>query len=278
METETDKYYRRTFNSIYELTEYVSMHKDMVNSGDFAKYMDADMSFDETLKVGKQGGYWPTGAKQIKPVNLSIGELNVHGLDLPRLEPAIVGFRPNVAAYLCGSPYSMFKMSPFEQPNRLIKIAVNVTKSGSIGQAESFIRGNAILSVINSLASYGIAIELWAVLATGDKGKEAQIATLIKSSESQYSADSIAFALVNDAFFRRLAFSAIHIAHVKSDTPQKFADIKSIGWGTGTKATYNDYDIVFPWFQAGDRWTESGAVEKAKKILEAGLKTWGQLK
>jgi hypothetical protein len=240
--------------------------------------MTADMNWSKAIETGKNGGRWKAGASKIKPVKLAVSDsLDIHGLDVPMLESAVVGFRPNVPAYLCGSPYSMFKQAPMETPNRLIKVAVNVTKSGTVGQSASFIRGNAVLSVITALATHGFAIELWAVMSACNQGNEAQVMCKIKPAESVYSADSIAFALANDAFFRRLTFAPVHIAHKNAKYPDMFDNIRGNGWGTGDKATYSDFDVVFPWFSAGDRWTESGAVDKAKGILEKALKVkWGQ--
>jgi hypothetical protein len=278
METFTEDTYSITFNSVFALSDHIEANKhDITESAPFNE--PARMSMEEARKRAMEGGRWPEGAEHIKPAEIALGDFMIHDMHLPRPENAVVGYRPNVPAYLAGSPASMVRMTATSQPNRLLKVAVHVGKSFNVTDETTFNRGNGILSCLNALATAGFAIELWAVWRNSSNGNQVSIDTLIKDSTDTYSPDSIAFALCNDGFQRRLAWSCLAIAQEQqkalkdagkpySTAPRELAEN---GYGNGRSAEFDDFDISFGYVVPTARWTRENSTDKARKVVEAAL-------
>jgi len=256
------------FNSIAQLGEYVTSHQqagsklldtDCITSGEWC-----GAPHKEALQTTNNGGLWQEGAKEMEPVDLDMSHLSISDLALPIPEPAMQGYRPNVAAYLAGSPQAMWKQQPDPQPNRLLKIAVHVGRAEYITQEQAFNRGNAILSVINALATNGMAVELWAIWRNQSDSKEVSIETLIKSSEASWSPDSVAFALANVAYQRRINWNVLNLIAGGSEGKQAEAIATHVvqnGYGNGKSANFSDFDLSFPYMIKG-RWdSKSSALD-----------------
>ncbi len=265
--------YTRQFDSITALADFVSANQnkisDLITSDVYNSA--AQMDFIEAIERGQSGGYWPEGAKQVEPVEMDLSSIEIHGLDMPRPEAAVMGYRPNVAAYLAGSPLSMMRMTPTHQPNRLIRVAVAVGKQYSVDSQTSYNRGSGILSVLNALHAAGFSIELWALWRNQSEGREVSIETLIKDSTDSYSPDSIAFSLCNDAFQRRLNWAALGIFHTEDSKNKNVSTLIHGGLGTGRKAKYEDFDLHYDWLDGDARWTKAESANKARKIAEVQL-------
>lgn len=241
--------FTKTFNSIVELHTFLSENDHYGNFS--ASWNDSDitpMQSTEALERAAQGGYWPEGAKHIQPVTLDADQLSAHSLDIPTPQIAVTGYRPLVPAYLSGSPKAMINQTHESKPDRMIKIAVNVGKSWSVSTEATFNRGNAILSVIDALNAMGYAIELWAVWHNEAKGDKVHFDVKIKDSSEFWSPDSIAFALCNEAFQRRLIWRALDTAN--SPICKNFSQ----SMGNGRSAKYADYDISYPYMGASRHW------------------------
>jgi len=253
-----------TFNSIYELAEKIQTSTPADGHDrdhPFAKAPSA-MTTDEALTTAQEGGRWAEGAKQIKPVELDLSDVVAHDMEIPRIEPTVQGFRANVPAYLAGSPVSMFKQEPTPMPNRLIKIGVQVAKQYDISQAHTFNRGNAILSVLGALSAAGFSIELWALWSAKDMGNICHVSTLIKDSTAHYSPDSIAFALCNDAFQRRLMWRVAH-----QSEHEEARDAVAGEFGTDRNFPVNDFDLSFPYMEPHRHWANKDSA--LKHIVES---------
>ena len=278
MQTITDNKYSMTFNSVFALSDHIEANKAQITES--APFNEkAIMTMSEARDRASEGGRWPEGAEKIKPTDIDLGDFNIHSMAMPRPENAIVGYRPNVPAYLAGSPASMVRMSQTSQPNRLLKVAVHIGKAFNVDSATTFNRGNGILSCLNALAASGFAIELWAVWRNSYSNRSVHFDTLIKDSTDTYSPDSIAFALCNDGFQRRLVWSCLSIAYEQNkvlaaaDQPYSRAPRELIdgGYGNGKSAEYGDFDISFGYVTSGERWTADNCVSKARKIVETAL-------
>jgi len=265
--------YTRQFDSIAALADFVAANQDKICSSIHSDVFDSDaqMDFSEAIERGKSGGYWPKGAANVKPIEMDLSKIEIHGLDMPRPEAAVMGYRPNVAAYLAGSPLSMVRMSPYHQPNRLIRVAVAVGKQFNVDAETSYNRGSGILSVLNALHAAGFSIELWALWRNQVDNKEVSIETLIKDSTDSYSPDSIAFSLCNDAFQRRLNWAALGIFYTENSDNKNVSRLVHGGLGSGKKAEYEDFDLHYDWLQPTERWTKEGSADKARGIAEVQL-------
>jgi len=150
----------------------------------------------------------------------------------------------------------MSRQQPASQPNRLIKMAVHVGKQHSVTQAETFNRGNAVLSVIDALQNAGFAVELHSCWRNRQSTRvSANIDTLIKASDAAYDPASIAFSLCNDAFQRRLVWRLIDSL---ADTPKSehYSEASKLAetMGNGRAADFSDFDIHYGYMLIGEHW------------------------
>jgi len=274
METYQKRFYSRSFDSILEVANHIDDNMHHVPMQGHAHSMDSAMKYDAAMHVARNGGYFPQGAKDIKAVELNLNDFDMHALSLPQPINSVVGHRPDVAAYMANSPMSMIKFTQHPQPNRLIKIFVNVCKTWDISDTVSLNRGNGILSVINALDAAGYSTEIWAGMRTGHRKHSISMDVCIKQSTAHYSLDSIAFALANDGFLRRVLFSAFHIAvatgnHDQTEAIQK---IDRNSWGFRQGLTYPDYDLFFDYLDASSgRWTKENSIQKVIDITKDQL-------
>jgi hypothetical protein len=217
----TNKTARVAFNSIGDLGEFVAARGNKplpgtnpysLNPGRYSQ--GTPVSFSKAVKIAaREGGRWQEGADKMQPAELP-GEILADALPgLPRLETHEAGFRPNVPAYLAGSPKAMYRTMPTEQPNRLLKIGVNIGAAHFYTPDQLLYRGAAILSVLDALQSSGYSVELWACFRVHDRdsGCLVSIETLVKDSTDTWSPDSVAFALANSAFQRCLTWRVVEI-------------------------------------------------------------------
>lgn len=272
--TTTKNQFKQTFNSVFELSSYIDATAGKIPAGSSSITEKANMSVTETHRRAREGGRWPEGASRIEPITIDLADFDIHSLDMPQPHAAMVGYRPSVPAYLAGSPMSMIRQEPVSQPNRLLRVAVHVGKQFGTKQETTFDRGNAILSCLNALSAAGMAIELWAVWRNADHaGNSVHIDTCIKQAEDTYSPDSIAFALCNDGFQRRLAWHCLEAANETVDrkecrAPQNVIDA---GYGNGTGANFDDFDVSFGYCKNSERWHGPAGIEKAKAIFVKAL-------
>ncbi len=250
----TNKEYKHTvFNSIAELGDHVANDKGAKQR--YHASTDShlcDMSPEEAIKIAQEGGYWPEGAKNIEPITLDVDVLNARDLSIVQPKLDICGYAPNVGAFLSNAPKNMRRQQPTTRPNRLMKVAIHIGKSFSIEQSETFNRGNAILSVCNALHELGLSLEIWAIhrnTSSTNQGYSNEIR--IKDSFESYSPDSIAFALCNDAFQRRLSW---RVAEMQQDNKLIKSALKS-GYGNGRGADLSDFDLSFPFMTSERHWS-----------------------
>ncbi len=277
MKTKPNKIFSRNFESIFEVYEFITANRKLLDNdpNGYIHMFDSSMSFDAALAIAKDGGRFESGARDIQPIDIDLSSLDVHGMDTPRPESAVIGYRPNVAAFLAGSPQSMWSMPPQVEPNKLVRVAVNTGLSSGVSARAITARGNGILAVLNALDAAGLSIEIWACshATTFVNGMryEMQHDVLVKRADAPYSPDSIAFTLVNADYQRRLMFGLDVIEHnldPKNDTAK---NIYNNSLGGPDNCTFHDYDLVYDFVLASDRWTKDNAVNKARGIAESQL-------
>ena len=240
------------FNSIYELglASQVNLTKDNHAPTGGAIGGDTNMSMTQAVNSALQGGYYPEGARQLQDAAAQMPETDVSVALISKTIHAEHGFRPNVPAYLSNEPQNMYNVAPTDKPNRLIKIAVHVGKEYSIEAKQTFNRGRAIMAVIDSLTASGYNVELTAIWRNQThSGDTLSIETIIKHSDDSYSPDSIAFALCNEAFQRRLYWLALE-THDSSTARV----LTGNGYGHGAKAQYPEYDLHYGFMRDHRHW------------------------
>ena len=241
------------FDSITELADYVKARGRESFPGIRANAFDpskgsagADMSFDQSVKTGLNGGLWPEGAREMQPVDLPLVDVAHSMPGHPQIVTAEAGYRPNIPAFLAGSPAAMFRTEPATVPNRLLKIGVNLGASASVPPDMLIRRGAAILSVIDTLQAAGYSTELWAVWRITFQDKyHSSIDTLIKDSTDSWSPDSAAFGLASSGFLRCLNWRVLEILAAEHNlTGAKKQVNGTLGHGQDEKGP--EFDVWVP--------------------------------
>ena len=253
---DTEHMHRIIFNSIAEFSDFIEaddQDKAMQRRKHTSLTYKAAMSVEKARECARLGGYWPEGAKNIEPIELDVDALNASDLAIKLPEAAMQGYRANVGAFLSGAPKCMVKTAPAVRPNRLLRIGVQVGKAWDVEQHLTFNRGNAILSVLNALHELGFAIELWAVERTYERTLThcQSNEVCIKRASDSYSPDSIAFALCNDAYQRRLCWRS---SEIRSDTNPHVQSIIDAAYGMGQDVDFSDFDISYGYLLNRRQW------------------------
>ena len=261
------------FDNIQQVTSVAAQFWDGFDAGDYIEYtydlkeVESKFSIKQAIECGTTGGYWPEGANKIKPVNLDLSGILAESIKMPRPAQHMAGYRPNVPAYLAGNPVNMWRQEPHPLPNRLLKIGVHVGKAYPIEQETTFYRGTAILSIVDALTMAGFNVELTAVWRNKSaNGGQVNIDTIIKRSDQSWSADSVAFALCNDGYQRRVIWPIINkLANENDQNAIKISDTL----GSGDEEKGEDFDLFFPYLL--DRWTVNNCIDKALAIIKPQL-------
>ena len=181
-----DNYDSITFDSIYAMGAHVRdsrahdddrKHGKSSTHGKSSAAFYGNMSLNESTEIALNGGAWADGLPTLPRVHLP--NTNIHGntIDQPQINSDIVGFAPNVGAYVSGAPDSMLYMMPEPVSDKHIKIAVNIRYSSVVDTNQIANRGAAIIAVLDQLTLDGYAVELWAVYSARDLGVGVIIST-----------------------------------------------------------------------------------------------------
>ena len=268
MKTYTEKY-----DSVWALGQHVESDTDYMSRSchdSASDSMACNMSPAEALKRARDGGRYPEGAKDIKPLEIDASALNIS--DLAVKQPVLdrVGYRVSVPHLLRGQPKNMYRQLPQPMPNRLIKIGVHVGKPFTMEQSETLNRGNAILSVCDALEQLGLEIELWAIWRNAEDQSCVSIETLIKKPDERYDPESIAFSICNDAMQRRLCWRAGEMATAHNKHAR---EVMHGGYGSDRGVSYADFDLSYPRPSERRYWgTKKNALEHVLEITKEQLK------
>ena len=255
------KTYSYKFESRSELGQAVQVAMDTqfraFSGSTDGGFSDTPFTLKQAVKTALKGGYWPEGAKDLKNVTIDV-EANAEGK--PQMYNNVVGFAPNVPAYLAGHPMSMYNFKPGSGKRKFIKIGVHIGGNASTSQRGRLNRGKAIMSVINDLELQGFSVEIWGCWRNQAGGTAVNIDTCIKHSDAQWNEHTAAFALANTAFQRRLVWRFLEAQ----------PDASAIGstMGSGTSAKHDDFDVWFPYLSGdGDYRTPERALDKVLEIV-----------
>jgi len=236
------------YNSIRELAAEafkrpsIDCHFDAsieTGRGDFY----GDLTFDEAVEIGLNGGHWESGCELVNMAVKSID--NDRHQNKPRYKAAYAGARPSVPRYLAGAARTMITRASAPTINRVITIGINVSRSWQIDQEEAINRGAAILSAVHSLEQTGDRVEVYAVwrAASEDHKKRSDVRVLIKPADAFFSASDIAFPLGHVAFQRRLIWAVAEQQAAAGDTT--IEAVLDSSYGQNIAETDTDFDIYF---------------------------------
>jgi len=257
------------FDSITALGAHVQSLENnpaLPRAGEASSTTSSEMDMETAIETALNGGNWREGAAAMP--RLEVPHETLAGGAIP--EPAILndvqGFAPIVPAFLAGLPDSMMSFDEVEADKRL-KIGVQVGRRFDSEQHHALNKGAAIMAVLSQLALEGYTLEIWAIWRNQDGTSKASIEICIKTSDTPFSAESVAFSLAHMAFQRRLCW---RVAESLTDGGEKMT---LDGYGNGGASPMTDFDIGFGYLSNKDRYeTPEKAVATVKEIALAQLR------
>tara|TARA_R110000824_G_scaffold101576_3_gene241260 strand:+ start:1565 stop:2374 length:810 start_codon:yes stop_codon:yes gene_type:complete len=264
----TNYKYNYSFDSVSEFAEYVDKlpHSDYDTSQAKRAASWCTMDYADTMARAKRGGDFPEGAQALAEVDMDLsGDDGAQKLGLRR---NVVGFMPDVPAYLSGEPLNMLEARPIANPKKFIKVGFHPHQVSYVTTQQVLNRGRAVLAVLDALALEGFAIELWMVDV--NDSSDSQCVTKVKDSDTPWNADSAAFFLADASFARRLLFRFL-------EGHDELKDICNNGYGRSNNPPSDEleFDVYFPWFKGAHCDTEKEAFEYYLQEFkdQAGIKT-----
>lgn len=155
------KIFKTRFRSLSEVERYLSTNPP-VNSRIFyrQKSIEAATTFaGEPLEQAIRyclGGY-ETNFEKFMRIKKEIDRCNVKASHNRRSEPAVVGSRPNVPAFIAGAPKTMYRMEQSKE-KKFIELYMDLTYDHSTKESQIVNRGILTLNLISLLEDHGISV------------------------------------------------------------------------------------------------------------------------
>ena len=119
----------------------------------------------------------------------------------------VIGYAPNVPAYLMGLPKNMYNISKTsKQPKKSIKIYYNISSLGFVSPEQMRNRGICALTLIKELEQKGYNVSLHLFAASYCNGQVIYTQWNLKDEGQALNYRSLYFPMVNPSFLRRLHF------------------------------------------------------------------------
>lgn len=133
---------------------------------------------------------------------------------------SVVGFAPNVPAYLCGAPACMISKKTTKTPRRVVSIVYNCAVPASVSASEIENAAATLFNVVAGLESSGVRVELWACSFSMDEdlniNNTVSMAVRIKTASQPFNLLKMVFPMVHPSFNRRFKFALIERIGVDS--------------------------------------------------------------
>ena len=129
-----------------------------------------------------------------------------------KIKNDILGFAPNVPAYLMGHPLNMFNM---EKSNKdapsVVRIFYSISASAFEDKHNLYMRGICTLALIKQIESMGYRVQLDLVECSRTKNQVMITSWTLKNPDDFIDYRASYFPLVNPSFLRRLHFRLIEV-------------------------------------------------------------------
>jgi len=162
-------------------------------------------TFEDAVKLAVNG--WPEGREQASKF---ISRLNISGRVIrPEIVYDVTGEGGvDISRYLVGDPECVMDFAESEQTHSMnngpiVQIVYNISASCGIDPSRMMRRGAATMALVDALESAGKRVELTVV----DQNDYYEWRATVKHTDAALQIDQLAFALVNPAMLRRIAFS-----------------------------------------------------------------------
>lgn len=209
-------------------------------------YGTADM--ETTLHLARFG--WEDGLKMIKELVKKVQ------VKFPTLFPkpdagaelihSVVGAYEDPSMEDSNNPENMITFKPHFDEQRmgsmLQRIIIETATSAYITAETYFLRGAALIALIDQLETYGFRLEVVLqdttinhLYGNTQRGKVTAIRTVIKKFEDSVDMDSLAFCIANQSFARRLMFAELELV------PQHIRQLYGVPSNYGVPCNYPIY-------------------------------------
>jgi hypothetical protein len=254
------------FDSILALSNFLQEH---VTNKEKRDNSFGGTTFADTLDILARGGYDPASAGNIDATQIDTAKFPARESTMPIPQNAMVGYRPNVAAYLANAPECMVKQGHTNVIDRRVRILVASTSSCGIDDDTMKARGAAIMGVLEYLQDIGYSVELSVgfYMSRDNGGADSlQVPLVVKHYQDTFDPTVLGFLLTNPSFPRKALFGAVDcLARVLPDN-EMVNDIAHGCMGYPMTEQMNEidgYDIAFEAMHLSDRWTRDNSAGKA---------------
>lgn len=188
-------------------------------------------TWDQAMELAQKG--WAEGLKDIKAMSEKIWSVVGQEIQKTTFTFDVTGSVPDVDRFLLGEPENMvqFQQEDSVGHGKIVKIYVNSSASCGVSAETMFVRGAAVVALVDALENLGFSCEVETADAvagqwTGDE-EILQYHVMLKRAGGALDLDRLAFALAQPAWFRRLVFSAME------KEPEDIRRTFSVGRGYG---------------------------------------------
>ena len=228
-------------------------------------------TLEEATEIANNGGAdFDTADKMLAVKNLTDAAMS-DAIYLPNWTPSVAGFLPNVGAFCAGEPLSMYNQAEHVlETAKVLKIVVTCIPCASVSATAMLNRGAALLGAIDALERDGnTRVELVGTFPSFSKrAKNCLMEVALKSAGDDWNPASVAFAIANPAFGRRIGFKWL-------ESKSEYAGNVNASYGSGRtdngKAPI-ECDIYLPYLEHDEGYeTPSHAVKSVADIINAQL-------
>ena len=249
-------------NSVEDMLTYIETTPRIDGAGESSEKAygtNWDIEEAKDVKAGEMGAFYSelarTGyAKAREDLRDVMVEVQAGANDAPRPDfyYDVAGSIPSVPAYISGDPANMMELG--ETPIKpTCRISVEVGVCWQAKAKAIYMRGVAILGLINSLERQGINTEL-SIAYTCDMmkriydGPSIAFVCPIRELGQAFDLDQIAFFLATPGPLRRIGFALM-------ERDKETVKLTHGGYGEGASSglALPDFDIVFPRILPGDK-------------------------
>lgn len=204
------KYLSKKFDSLAALSAFIANNKP---SGYFNGYEVEQLHSNACEGVGNEKGTtdfntandlmihgWHEGAKRITAEMI---QRNIISNERLRNYNSVVGFAPNVANYLSGSPLNMINKKRVRVPARVVDIVYNCSVDAGVRANRIETVAATLFNVIAGLEKSRIRVNLWVMVASDGGGECFCAAIKIKSANQPFNLLKMIYPVVHPSFLRR---------------------------------------------------------------------------
>lgn len=210
----------------------------------------ANLSYQDTVRRATTTAEYPELIDKLEEIELPDLDSDRHDTLRPGLQRGVVGFLPNVPAYLAGVPDNMYTRVPAKNAKRYVRVGVHLHSQCDVSAKERENYGAALLSAITALSLQGVAVELLAVDALSNRNGNAHSSwteIMVKRADQDWSPAQAAFIIGEPSFARRFGFM-----HIENTECLKANCEGGYGDGHGCRPPEGrDFDVWFGYFLGG---------------------------